>query len=95
MKNSCKSPFLLAITIMTFFLSLIIIISLSEPAQFSFAQGSIQKQDRVFIANELSNTISVIDPKNNSVEKTIDLTGFDNRKPFAFNSSKPLLSMSL
>jgi YVTN family beta-propeller protein len=95
MKNSCKSPFLLAITIIIFFLSLIIIISLSESAQYSFAQASIQKQDRVFVANELSNTISVIDPKNNSVEKTIDLTGFDNRKPFAFNSSKPLLSMSL
>ncbi len=26
----------------------------------------------VFVANVLSNTVSVIDPKNNSVEKTID-----------------------
>ena len=45
---------------------------LSELAQYSFAQDSIQEQDRVFVANELSNTIFVIDPKNKSVEKTID-----------------------
>ncbi|MGZ8887037.1 MAG: hypothetical protein ACXW1A_02105 [Nitrososphaeraceae archaeon] len=32
----------------------------------------MQEQDRVFVANELSNTVSVIDPKNKSVEKTID-----------------------
>jgi len=51
---------------------LLIIISLSELAQYSFAQDSIEEQDRVFVANELSNTISVIDPKNKSVEKTID-----------------------
>ncbi|MCJ7636840.1 MAG: hypothetical protein MUO21_05060, partial [Nitrososphaeraceae archaeon] len=49
-----------------------IIISLSELSQYSFAQDSIQEQDRVFVANELSNTIFVIDPKNKSVEKTID-----------------------
>ncbi|MGI9011586.1 MAG: hypothetical protein ACR2F1_10435 [Nitrososphaeraceae archaeon] len=51
---------------------MLLIISLSERAQYSFAQDSIQEQDRVFVANELSNTISVIDPKNKSVEKTID-----------------------
>lgn len=51
---------------------MLIIISLSELSQYSFAQDSIQEQDRVFVANELSNTISVIDPKNKSVEKTID-----------------------
>ena len=53
MKNSCKSPFLLAITVIIFFLSLIIIISLSESAQYSFAQGSIQKQDRVFVYSSI------------------------------------------
>jgi len=53
---------------------LLIIISLSELAQYSFAQDSIEEQDRVFVANELSNTISVIDPKNKSVEKTIDFS---------------------
>ena len=51
---------------------MLIIISLSELSQYSFAQDSIQEQDRVFVANELSNTIFVIDPKNKSVEKTID-----------------------
>lgn len=54
------------------FIHLLIIINLSERARYSFAQDSIQEQDRVFIANELSNTVSVIDPKNKSVEKTID-----------------------
>lgn len=51
---------------------MLIIIRLSERARYSFAQDSIQQQDRVFVANELSNTVSVIDPKNKSVEKTID-----------------------
>src|SRR5215212_10297221 len=63
-----------------------------------FAQGQQQQQtfnDHVFVANELSNTISVINPKNNTLEDTIDLTGFDNRKPFSFNASTPLAAMHL
>src|ERR687890_2464815 len=59
-----------------------------------FAQGQQQAfNDHVFVANELSNTISVINPKNNTLEDTIDLTGFDNRKPFSFNASTPLAAM--
>jgi len=42
--------------------------------------------DRVFIANEDSNTISVINPASNTVETTINLTSFDEdaRPPFRF-----------
>jgi YVTN family beta-propeller protein len=66
----------------------------------AFAQGQQQQQqqafnDHVFVANELSNTISVINPLNNTLEDTIDLTGFDNRKPFSFNASTPLAAMHL
>src|ERR671935_1878071 len=51
------------------------------------AQGaSIEPNDRVFITNEDSNTISVIDPRSNSVDTTINLTSFDEdpRPPFRF-----------
>ena len=48
-------------------------------------------KDRVFTANEDSNTITVIDPETNTVEATVDLTGFDPRVPF--DPSKPLSSM--
>jgi YVTN family beta-propeller protein len=64
----------------------------------AFAQEQQQQQafnDHVFVANELSNTISVINPLNNTLEDTIDLTGFDNRKPFSFNASTPLAAMHL
>src|SRR5438105_10606761 len=46
----------------------------------------IEPQDRVFITNEDSNTISVIDPKSNAVDTTINLTSFDEdpRPPFRF-----------
>ncbi len=46
----------------------------------------ISPEDRVFIANEDSNTISVINPKTNTVETTINLTSFDEdpRPPFRF-----------
>ncbi|MBI5212531.1 MAG: YncE family protein [Nitrospirae bacterium] len=46
----------------------------------------IDPMDRVFIANEDSNTISVIDPKANTVGTTINLTSFDEdpRPPFRF-----------
>jgi len=47
---------------------------------------SIEPNDRVFITNEDSNTIVVIDPRNNTVETTINLTSFDEdpRPPFRF-----------
>lgn len=46
----------------------------------------IAPQDRIFIANEDSNTISVINPNTNTVETTINLTSFDEdpRPPFRF-----------
>ncbi len=57
----------------------------SRPAM---AQGSssIEGGDRVFITNEDSNTIVVIDPRTNAVETTINLTSFDEdaRPPFRF-----------
>lgn len=48
--------------------------------------ASIEAGDRVFITNEDSNTIVVIDPRSNTVETTINLTSFDEdpRPPFRF-----------
>ena len=52
----------------------------------AFAQSgaSIEPGDRVYITNEDSNTIAVIDPRGNTVETTINLTSFDEdaRPPF-------------
>jgi YVTN family beta-propeller protein len=47
---------------------------------------SLRPEDRVFITNEDSNTLSVIDPRSNVVETTINLTSFDEdpRPPFRF-----------
>ena len=47
-------------------------------------EGSVGRDDRVFITNEDSNTIAVIDPRSNTVETTINLTSFDEdpRPPF-------------
>jgi YVTN family beta-propeller protein len=59
-------------------------------AQRAFGQvgagAAIEPTDRVFIANEDSNTISVIDPRTNTVDTTINLTSFDEdpRPPFRF-----------
>ncbi len=56
----------------------------------AWAEGSgmsaVEANDRVFIANEDSNTISVIDPRTNTVETTINLTSFDEdpRPPFRY-----------
>ncbi len=55
----------------------------------SFAQnvtGAIDSRDRVFITNEDSNTLVVIDPRTNTVETTINLTSFDEdaRPPFRY-----------
>jgi YVTN family beta-propeller protein len=48
--------------------------------------GDIAPQDRVFITNEDSNTISVINPASNTVDTTINLTSFDEdaRPPFRY-----------
>lgn len=48
--------------------------------------GGIDEMDRVFIANEDSNTISVIDPRTNLLDTTINLTSFDEdpRPPFRY-----------
>jgi YVTN family beta-propeller protein len=53
-------------------------------AQATGAPAAIEPGDRVFIANEDSNTISVIDPRANAVDTTINLTSFDEdaRPPF-------------
>ena len=50
------------------------------------ASPDIAPQDRVFITNEDSNTISVINPASNTVDTTINLTSFDEdaRPPFRF-----------
>jgi YVTN family beta-propeller protein len=55
----------------------------------AFAQtggASIEPNDRVYITNEDSNTIAVIDPRGNTIETTINLTSFDEdpRPPFRF-----------
>ena len=49
-------------------------------------KSSIESQDRVFITNEDSNTLVVINPNTNTVETTINLTSFDEdaRPPFRF-----------
>jgi YVTN family beta-propeller protein len=58
--------------------------------RLAFAQtavgDAVEPTDRVFIANEDSNTISVIDPRSNAVDTTINLTSFDEdpRPPFRF-----------
>ena len=46
--------------------------------------ASIEPGDRVYITNEDSNTIVVVDPRSNTVETTINLTSFDEdaRPPF-------------
>ncbi|MGH7300180.1 MAG: YncE family protein, partial [Candidatus Rokuibacteriota bacterium] len=50
------------------------------------AAAPVEPPDRVFIANGDSNTISVLDPRTNTVETTINLTSFDEdpRAPFRF-----------
>ena len=64
--------------------------ALSQGGRFAAAQtaggAAIEPEDRVFIANEDSNTVSVIDPRSNTVETTINLTSFDEdpRPPFRF-----------
>lgn len=58
----------------------------SELSQAQPVAAAVQPDDRVFICNEDSNTIAVIDPRSNVVETTINLTSFDEdpRPPFRF-----------
>lgn len=59
-----------------------------RPAQAAKHMDSetVAALDRVFICNEDSNTMSVIDPRTNTIETTINLTSFDEdpRPPFQF-----------
>ncbi len=63
-------------------------VSMGRRADAAQAPGeaAIESDDRVFICNEDSNTMSVIDPRSNTVETTINLTSFDEdpRPPFRF-----------
>jgi Lactonase, 7-bladed beta-propeller len=54
-------------------------------ASFSAAWAQLgQEADRVFICNEDSNTLAVIDPRSNQLANTVNLTSFDEdpRPPF-------------
>jgi len=55
-------------------------------AQTPGTPSGVQAEDRVFICNEDSNTLAVIDPRANTVETTVNLTSFDEdpRPPFRF-----------
>ena len=57
-----------------------------EQAPAPAPTGGIDPRDRVFITNEDSNTLVVIDPRTNTVESTINLTSFDEdpRPPFRY-----------
>src|SRR5688572_20327243 len=52
----------------------------------AWAQPPSKTQDRVFVCNEDSNTLSVIDPQTNALVNTVNLTSFDEdpRPPFRF-----------
>ena len=60
--------------------------SAPAPTMNASASADIAPADRVFITNEDSNTISVINPASNTVDTTINLTSFDEdvRPPFRF-----------
>ena len=79
------------------FLKLAAVLPATAAAPWAFAQAAAEKPsvaastdiaptDRVFITNEDSNTISVINPASNTVDTTINLTSFDEdaRPPFRF-----------
>lgn len=79
------------------FLKRAAVLPAAAAAPWAFAQGpapasasptgpDIAPDDRVFITNEDSNTLSVIDPMNHKVDRTINLTSFDEdaRPPFRF-----------
>ncbi len=60
--------------------------AMPKPAMASSSGPDIAAVDRVFITNEDSNTIAVINPTSNTVDTTINLTSFDEdaRPPFRF-----------
>src|SRR3712207_8936240 len=66
------------------------LVAASGAAQSAFAQfapgPAPEAEDRVFICNEDSNTLSVIDPRTNTIETAVNLTSFDEdpRPPFRF-----------
>ena len=63
------------------------LVTCPAPALAQSGRGSdIEVNDRVFITNEDSNTMAVIDPRSNTVDTTINLTSFDEdpRPPFRF-----------
>jgi YVTN family beta-propeller protein len=55
-------------------------------AMAQLTASGIDPRDRVFITNEDSNTLVVINPRTNTVESTINLTSFDEdpRPPFRY-----------
>lgn len=63
--------------------------SLAQDLALAQGGASIDPRDRVFVTNEDSNTIAVIDPRRNAVETTINLTSFDEdaRPPFRLVTS--------
>lgn len=66
------------------------VVALAAPGRHAAAQtptpAAIEAGDRVFVCNEDSNTLSVIDPRTNTVDTTVNLTSFDEdpRPPFRF-----------
>ena len=60
--------------------------SISAAANGRGQAGADPTKDRIFICNEDSNTLSVIDPNTNTIDTTINLTSFDEdpRPPFRF-----------
>jgi YVTN family beta-propeller protein len=60
--------------------------SATRAAAQTTSPAAMAANDRVFICNEDSNTLSVIDPRTNAVETTVNLTSFDEdpRPPFRF-----------
>jgi YVTN family beta-propeller protein len=58
----------------------------AQPAAPAARVPGIEEADRVFITNEDSNTIVVINPATNTVDRTINLTSFDEdpRPPFRY-----------
>ncbi len=63
-------------------------LSFAKPLQAAQQPGGadVEPSDRVFICNEDSNTFTVIDPRSNTVDGTINFTSFDEdpRPPFRF-----------
>ena len=61
----------------------------AAPIEWAIAQGNAtvsDANDRIFLCNEDSNTLSVIDPRTSTIDTTINLTSFDEdpRPPFRF-----------